>query len=112
MGEFVDARLRIAIEKLRNVIITYRELYKDVPLCKTMTDFFAHHGVLSHRQLTPEQKTELMDRMKRLFSILEKTSKELLTVYNVDTEGSLAGSQRKIYDARMKAIVLREDHYP
>lgn len=102
-------RARTKIERLHAKSV---EKYKDVPLCKTISDFLRYYNLQSMEELTLEQTKVLHARMWNTFEILERTSKELLSVYKVNDESALSLIQRKIYDARMKAVVENQDHYP
>lgn len=100
------------LEQQEDVHAECVERYKDVPLCKTITDFLRYHNVQSITLLAPKERRELTARMQHMFGVLERTSKELLAVYEVTDESALSEIQRKVYDARMKAVVESNDHYP
>ena len=111
-AKIIDARLSFAIAQSKNLHLEYLEKYKDVPLCKTITDFLRFHHTQTLAELPDAQKQELMQRMGNMLARVAVTSKELLSVYAVENESQLSGAQRVTYDARMKAIVESEDHYP
>lgn len=111
-ANIIDARLSFAIAQSKNLHLEYLEKYKDVPLCKTITDFLRYHHAQVLTDLTDVQKGELMHRMGNMLARVANTSRELLSVYAVENESQLSGAQRVTYDARMKAVVESEDHYP
>lgn len=108
----LDARLPLAVSRFKNDQLAARKKYEDVPLCKTITDFLRHHNASSVMALAAPLCEELLNRLRGMADILEQTSKELLVVHGVGDESALSGIQRKVYDARMKAVVLQLDHYP
>lgn len=108
----IDGRLSFAIARSKNLHLEHLEKYKDVPLCKTITNFLQFHHAQTLTDLSDAQKKELMHRMGNMLARIAATSKELLMVYAVENETQLFGAQRVAYDARMKAVVEREDHYP
>ncbi len=112
MGEVINRELIFEVARFVNTQNAALKLYGGIPHCKAIRDFLALKQKSSIAALEVGEKAELHVRLAAIVDTLRHESKQLLVQFQVEREADLSADARKFYDARIKAVVEREDHYP
>jgi hypothetical protein len=84
----------------------------EIPLCKTITDFCAHHHAATLFDLSPEQRSELACRLEQLVLLIDDYKETLFCAFKVISVDALSDCDRSKYQKYLRAFIVREDCYP